>query len=186
MRPFNPRLANKMYTLSNFGLQEKYISKFSGARSIQQDTLTAWANEMEVLQSVRSVESITCSTLARRKPQESLLTVLQSTDGCMTTLAQSLKQKMWGIPLEGITMPAQQEQTELYRWDEIPPVWAPHAILIIVDESVMLSGHNTRGAQTPISNEDASETCAHASHGGREPCQFIETTHEVAWMGQRK
>lgn len=31
---FNPRLANKMYTLSNFGLQEKYLSKFTGARLI--------------------------------------------------------------------------------------------------------------------------------------------------------
>lgn len=38
-KPFNPRLTNKLYSLSNFGLQEKYISKFSGTRSIQQATL---------------------------------------------------------------------------------------------------------------------------------------------------
>lgn len=41
MRPFNLRLANKLYSLSNFRLQEKYLSKFSGARSIQQATIGA-------------------------------------------------------------------------------------------------------------------------------------------------
>lgn len=65
--PFNPRLAKKLYTLSNFGLQEKYVGKFTGARSIQQATITAWNNENDELTSVGNVESLTSHTLENKQ-----------------------------------------------------------------------------------------------------------------------
>lgn len=145
MSPFNARFVIKLYTLSNFGLQEKYISKFSGARSIQQATITAWDNEKEVLESVQSVEATTSDHLKNRQPSDTLKTTIYRQGTFNTLLAQILHDSMWGLPIEGITMPAQQEQTGLYRWEEIPLAWAPHAVLIIVNSAP----HITRGAHTP-------------------------------------
>lgn len=56
---------------------------------------------------------------------------------------------MWGINLEGITMPAKQEVTRIYRWEDIPVKWAPHSILFIVDDSINHNCHLTRRNHTP-------------------------------------
>lgn len=149
MHPFNPRLVNKLYSLSNFGLQEKYISKFSGARSIQQATISKWKNETDVLASVKSVESGNSDYISKKRSGDELQRRLLAQDLCITELAQELRETMWGLQLEGITMPAQQEQTMLYRWNEIPLAWAPRAVLLIVDATVNNNCQVTRGAHTP-------------------------------------
>lgn len=92
--PFNPRLANKLYSLSNFGLQEKYISKFTGARSIQQATITAWNNETEVIESVKTVESANSSVLKTRKGSHTLRDMYLAHPTCMTDMAQQLRDTM--------------------------------------------------------------------------------------------
>lgn len=56
---------------------------------------------------------------------------------------------MWGINLEGITMPAKQEVTRTYRWEDIPIKWAPHSILFIVDDRINHNCHLTRRNHTP-------------------------------------
>jgi len=56
---------------------------------------------------------------------------------------------MWGLNVEGITMPAQQEQTGLYRWSDVPSQWASRAILVMVDQSVNDNPHITRGNHAP-------------------------------------
>lgn len=45
IRPVNPRLNNKFYAISNMGMQEQYISKFSNTKSIQKLAFHIWANE---------------------------------------------------------------------------------------------------------------------------------------------
>lgn len=149
MTPFNPRLANKLYSLSNFGLQEKYLSKFSGARSIQQATLTAWTNESDVLASVKSVEKTTSDAFERKQPNAMVYNMISVENTCLTQLAQNLRDTMWGMSMERITMAAQQEQTRLVRWKDIPQEWASRAILIIVDASINRDSHITRGRNTP-------------------------------------
>lgn len=146
--PFNPRLASKLYALSNFGLQEKYISKFSGARSIQQATLKAWRNEAEVLRSVKAVESANSEALQGREQAQLPCKELYEPGACLTQLPQNLRDSMWDLNLEGINMPAQQEQTRLYRWNDIPVQWASRSILVIVDESVNNCASTTRGKNT--------------------------------------
>lgn len=150
MKPFNPKLANKLFSLSNFGLQEKYISKFSGARSIQKATVDHYNSEADVLQSVRDMETVNSSYIScKRKETKALELLKPQEDICLTQLAQDLRDSMWGLNLEGITMPAQQEQTGLYRWEDVPKVWAPHAVLLMVDDSVNQGCGYTRGKHTP-------------------------------------
>lgn len=150
MKPFNPRLANKLYSLSNFGLQEKYVSKFSGARSIQQATISQWSNEMDVIESIKTVEISNQNALKSKYASLTLTNILRPKESiCITQLAQKLRDSMWKMNLEGITMAAQQEQTRLYRWEEVPTKWATRTILYIVDETVNNLGHMCRGKHTP-------------------------------------
>lgn len=92
--PFNPRLANKLYSLSNFGLQEKYISKFSGARSIQQATLTDWKNEKDVLDSVGRVEAMNSLHISHKERSQYLSDLLVSSNTCIIGTIQELRDTM--------------------------------------------------------------------------------------------
>lgn len=178
VKPFNPRLANKLYSLSNFGLQEKYISKFTGARSIQQATITAWENETEVIQSVKTVEEANSSVLKSRSGSHLLRDLYLSRPTCMTDTAQLLREEMWGLPMEGITMPSQQEQTRLYRWEEIPIQWASRAILVMVDASVEDDPLTTRGRHTPYYGS------ATKMRVRRAPMQVLEVGNVVSSLKQ--
>lgn len=55
---------------------------------------------------------------------------------------------MWGLHIEGVTMPAQQEQTEVYRWEYVLLKLAPYTILFIVDDTISPNGHLKRGIRT--------------------------------------
>lgn len=94
IRPFNPHLANKLYTLSNFGLQEKYVSKFTGARSIQQATLSVWTSELAVLNSVKSVEKMNSDYLESLSASDHARCVLARSPACGIELAQLLRDEM--------------------------------------------------------------------------------------------
>lgn len=124
------------------------MSKFTGARSIQQATITAWENETEVINSVKTVEQANSSVLQSRTGGDCLRRLYLTKPMCLTDMAQTLREEMWGLPMEGITMASQQEQTKLYRWAEIPLAWAPRSILLMVDSSVAENPLITRGRQT--------------------------------------
>lgn len=47
IKPCNPKLLNKLYALSNIGLQEKWTSMFANTRSIQQVALQSWSDELD-------------------------------------------------------------------------------------------------------------------------------------------
>lgn len=61
IKPTNPRLLNKIYSCSSLGVQEKIISKFSNARSIQRVALTDWVSEQCVLNHKEVVEEVVMS-----------------------------------------------------------------------------------------------------------------------------
>lgn len=46
--------------------------------------------------------------------------------------------------IEGVTLPAQQEQMGLYRWSKIPLKWVAREILVMVDESININPYFTR------------------------------------------
>lgn len=178
VQPFNPRLANKLYSLSNFGLQEKYLSKFTGARSIQQATITAWNNEAEVLESVRTVEQANSSVLRTRSVSTALRTHFTSGPRCLTDMAQQMQDSMWSLNMEGITMPTQQEQTRLYRWEDVPLAWSSRAVLVMVDTSVREGALITRGRHTPYYGS------ATKMRVRRAPMQMLEVGNIVSSLKQ--
>lgn len=82
---------------------------------------------MEVLTSVQDVEGLT-SHMMEEKPRQSLLfSLFGGENSCLTHLAQTLRDDMWGLNLEGITMTSQQEQTGLYKWNDVLLNWASRA-----------------------------------------------------------
>ncbi|CAG9822114.1 unnamed protein product [Phaedon cochleariae] len=149
--PVDPRLLNKLYSLlSNPGLQEKYLGKFSNTRSIQQVAFKRWTNEKEVLLWVKRMESILSNWYKGKEASSSDLTFLKPyLQGCTMRSAHELRSRTWGITLEGITMPAQQEQTTLHVWRDIPANWRERAILIAVDGTIHSDVITTRGKRTP-------------------------------------
>ncbi|KAL4125915.1 hypothetical protein QTP88_010152 [Uroleucon formosanum] len=75
-------------------------------------------------------------------------------------------------------MPSQQEQTKLYRWNEVPMEWASRAILVMVDESVSESPLTTRGRHTPYYGS------ATKMRVRRAPMQVLEVGNVVSSLKQ--
>lgn len=68
---------------------------------------------------------------------------------CLTQLAQELREKGWARPLEGITMPAQQEQSQLCSWSNVPIQHYDKAISFSIEEDHSQAWHLSRGGITP-------------------------------------
>lgn len=147
IKPCNPRLINKLYALSNIGLQEKWASIFSNTRSIQQLAFRTWSNEQSVILTVKQMETKYASYLQRRKNDTRVKQIKDVK--CITTYTQLLREEAWGIQMEGVTMPPQQEQTCVIPWQDVPYSKAGHAALI--SEQPGPSGHKPteRGMYTP-------------------------------------
>lgn len=109
--PCNPKLLSKIMTLSNIGKQEALISKFSSTRSIQAVACREWSSEVEVLRDIHAMEETMMDHILYRPVDPILNDILLKP--CLTQLAQELRERGWGLPIEGVTMPAQQEQTQL-------------------------------------------------------------------------
>lgn len=104
IEPCNPRLLNKMYALSNVGLQERWLGKFANTRSIQQIAFKHWSSEHSVYLSITSLESRFAMYLRTKRPAD--LTDLKSCV-CVTIFTQTLRERYWNMRPEGITMPPQ-------------------------------------------------------------------------------
>lgn len=98
----NPRLFNKLYSLSNIGLQEKWAGMFANTRSIQQTAFKRWSSELEVITTVKHLEK-RYSTYLRTKQAANLTELREAT--CVTIYTQELRERSWGTQMEGITMP---------------------------------------------------------------------------------
>lgn len=147
IKPCNPKLLNKLYALSNVGLQEKWTGMFANTRSIQQTAFKSWSNELEVVETVKNVEARYALYLQKRKedPQADEM----KTCPCITRYTQAVRETAWGIEIEGITMPPQQEQTQFFFWDRIPAPYASRSILITEQLERMITKTHFRGQYTP-------------------------------------
>lgn len=117
IRPCNPKLLNKLYALSNVGLQERWMGMFTNTRSIQQLAFRSWSDELEVIDAIKSMEMQFSRYLRTKRPSDYVTEIEEAS--CITTYTQLLREKMWGVTMEGITMPPQQEQTKMYPWEDI-------------------------------------------------------------------
>lgn len=146
--PTNPRLLNKIYSCSSLGVQEKIISKFSNTRSIQRVAMDTWISEDSIHKTVESLEC--CVTAFYKNKSESGDVFMQkfedivvdflpdkSPEGiyCITLIAQKMREYMWKLHIEGITMPPQQEQTTLYLWKNIPESLWKNTVLIQIKQT---------------------------------------------------
>lgn len=67
---------------------------------------------------------------------------------CTSHVAYRMRSFMWGRDIQGITMPAQQEQTHLTLWDSIPDVCWPTTILMIT-KGTTSNPYASRGPYNP-------------------------------------
>ncbi|UDL13960.1 MAG: RNA dependent RNA polymerase [Xiangshan Nyami-like virus] len=145
--PCNPKLLNKIYALSNIGLQERWLGKFSNTRSIQQTAMKSWSSELTVISTVRQLEERFSCHLLNKKEDEEVIHLLEAQ--CVTVYAQGLRERAWGMPMEGITMPPQQEQVYLLPWETLNKEQAKRAILITEQKTPDLNMSHRRGEYTP-------------------------------------
>ena len=96
----------------------------------------------------------------------------------MIRLAYDLRLEGWGYPLEGINMPAQQDQTTLHPWSSIPDKWKPCTILVQVDETLTSLCPIRKGRRTPYFG---SQTKLRAK---RAPLQVIEVGSMISSLKQ--
>lgn len=141
--PTNPRLLNKIYSCSSLGIQEKVIAKFSNTRSIQRVATQTWVDEDSLVRQLSIMERAIVDYYRERSSTASVQPVSfekifeghihLSEPRCITLVAQSLREHLWGRHIEGITMPAQQEQVKVFAWDNIPEEHWPNTILMLLD-----------------------------------------------------
>lgn len=105
------------------------------------------SSEMEVLRDIKAMEETMKDHILYRYPDSTLakLTAVP----CLTQMAQELREKGWGLPLEGITMPAQQEQTQICEWGSIPVGHYDKAISLSLEGDPTTNWHLTRGPVPP-------------------------------------
>lgn len=100
IRPVNPRLLNKLYALSNLGLQERYIGKYSKTRSIQQLAFRTWASEEDLLDWIHLVENSTSAYYkSNAGPSEGIIIKELTKEECTTVVAKKLRETGWGEAL---------------------------------------------------------------------------------------
>jgi len=68
---------------------------------------------------------------------------------CITVYTQRLRELAWGVQIEGITMPPQQEQTRLVPWEVIKADDVPRSILITEQAEAALHKPTNRGKYSP-------------------------------------
>lgn len=120
---------------------------FTNTRSIQQLAFKSWSDELEVIEAIRSMELQFSRYLKTKKPSN-FVTEIEDAH-CITTYTQLLREKMWGVAMEGITMPPQQEQTRLYPWEEIGKEHTRRAILYTEQDHTCLHKQTSRGRHAP-------------------------------------
>nr|UHR49719.1 MAG: RNA-dependent RNA polymerase [Hangzhou Nyamivirus 1] len=147
IRPCNPKLLSKLLTLSNVGKQEALISKFSSTRSIQNIACREWSSEIQVLKDIAGMENTTLSHILSRGSDVRLS--LMNDNMCLTAYAQELREVSWGIPLEGVTMPAQQEQAQVCLWDKVPLDMYDYAISLSTEGAPGTAWDLDRGPVPP-------------------------------------
>jgi len=147
IKPCNPKLLNKLYALSNVGLQEKWTDMFANTRSIQQTAFKSWRNELEVIETVKKLEARYALYLQKRKEDPQADEVKACL--CITKYAQAIREIAWGIEIEGITMPPQQEQTRFSFWDRVPAFYSGRSILITEHLKKAITKTHFRGRYTP-------------------------------------
>lgn len=109
-----------------FSLSQKMIGKFGTTSSIQRLALDSWSNEEELLDSIKSHESIFADYLLE---SHSNFLFGDGTWECSTCKAQELRVSLWKMPIEGITMPATSELLSLHPWED-PCINIRRSILI--------------------------------------------------------
>ncbi|QMP82162.1 RNA-dependent RNA polymerase [Hymenopteran orino-related virus OKIAV87] len=176
IQPCNPKLLNKLYSLSNVGLQEKWLAKFASTRSIQKVAMSSWSDEQDVMNSIKTMELRYSRYLETKAPDPNVKEL--STVACITTYAQRLREEAWGIRIEGITMPPQQEQVIVKPWKDLLDSEMGRAILITTGPRGPLPRDLTKG---PYQAYFGSSTRLRAR---KAPLQVIEVGSTVSSLKQ--
>ncbi|AEF56729.1 putative RNA dependent RNA polymerase [Socyvirus heteroderae] len=127
LKPFNPKVAHEFYLLSNAGLRVKLLGRFYKTRSLAQ---ASSVNPRAILAKIAQHERQALDYYMRRfidippvnYPPELLYTGFRPRlEGwCSTDVARQLRQKWWGMDVEGITQAPPWEQGFLCHYDKIP------------------------------------------------------------------
>lgn len=146
IQPVNPKLLCKLWQLSNIGMREKVISKFVTSRSIQNASLGSWVDERALLGSIQALEDRTASYYTHSKNRPFTKTLARTS--CVTVLTQLLREELWGLQMEGITMPTSADKLLVVPWSELAPHQVPASIMIGWSGTCN-QNYYTRGGRTP-------------------------------------
>lgn len=110
--------------------------------------MDTWVSEDSIHKTVESLES--CVSAFYKGKSETGDVFMQGFDGvlvdflpnmspegiyCVTLIAQKMRERIWKLHIEGITMPPQQEQTKLHVWKKIPESLWKNTILIQIKKT---------------------------------------------------
>ncbi|APG78650.1 RNA-dependent RNA polymerase, partial [Beihai rhabdo-like virus 3] len=150
--PFNPRLANMIYQLSNVSLVERIVGRFASSKSVRGviERRTGHLTETRFREIISELDRNCLSDYKARlrSPEKPDLETLWGTKShCSSQIASFLRNNTWGMDIQGITMPAPNEQVFIGRWndDAIEPL---RSILVEVSKGDRLT--STRGPYHPF------------------------------------
>ncbi|KAJ2954234.1 hypothetical protein O0L34_g2479 [Tuta absoluta] len=145
----HPKLMNRLWQLSNLGQQEKVLGKFSSSRSIQRAALTSWVNERDLLRNITALEVRQENHLKFSGPRSDAALDALAVNRCVTRFTQGLREMLWDMPLEGITMAPMQELIDVAPWETLSTEDVKSAIYVECHAGDGANMQMTRGPCTP-------------------------------------
>lgn len=147
IQPVNPKLLCKLWQLSNIGMREKVIGKFATSRSIQSASLGTWIDERSLLSTIDALQRRTANYYMRKKNRVFTQSLEQCQ--CVTRLTQILRETLWRLNLEGITMPTPCDKITIVPWNKLTETLVPSAIMIGWSGTPGKNCYFERGPKTP-------------------------------------
>lgn len=117
--PRNPRVLNCLYNLSNVGLQERMIGRFSSPLTIVQlatNEITDYISLWNVIEEYDNIMITFYLLSPDHRTEITFSTLVYNPSNCSTVIADNLRFLHWGN-LYGVTMPSPTEQITVYNWD---------------------------------------------------------------------
>lgn len=106
-----------------------------------------WKDEKSLLTTINALKTRTAHYYLRKKNRP--FTASLDECSCVTRLAQQLRETIWGLHLESITMPTPWDKIVLISWTQLTEDLVPSFIMVGWSETPDINCFFTRGPKTP-------------------------------------
>lgn len=196
LKPFNSRLVHELYANSNIGAVDHFEGMFDRSASIIRVVVGLSLNSM-----YRDIDLYKTKFFDKARhlidnpiPGRWIVHLKDygiSQVDCSFTIAQDLRVKSWGLPIEGVTMPLPCEQGIICNYMFLNEDVRSSAILVLLGDKALSDRRNSDSTVGPFRSYIGSATREKIKRPALQQCEARFSIHAVrrlttfkAWMGK--